>query len=89
MNALLPLLIAAEILYGAACGLLGSRPGAPLWLRWPVPIWNLIAHGGRPPRPRPDYARIALLECELGFTGSPVRELTPFEQGMKNAMERP
>ena len=38
--------------------------------------------------PRPDYARIARLEWELGVGDAPTRELSPFEQGMKRAMER-
>lgn len=37
---------------------------------------------------RPDYARIAVLERELGLTGRPAPELSPFEQGRKRAMER-
>lgn len=85
-TALLPLLLATEIAYGTACGLLGTKPGAPLWLRWPVPIWNFIRHG-RPPKPRPNYARIARLERELGLTGSPPPELSPFEQGMLEALQ--
>ncbi|MEV0220928.1 hypothetical protein [Streptomyces sp. NPDC050704] len=62
------LFIALMVLYGAACGTLGASPGAPLWLRWPMPIWNLIAHDWRRPAPvplRPDYARIDRLEREL------------------------
>lgn len=87
------LLIGLLVLYAAACGTFGSTPGAPLWLRWPLPVWNLIAHDWRRPGPaplRPDYARIAVLERELGIVDHPVSELSPFEQGMRVAMaERP
>ncbi|MEU9777448.1 hypothetical protein [Streptomyces sp. NPDC047968] len=55
------------ILYGIACSTFGSEPGAPLWLRWPAPAWNRIAHDWRRPRPRPDYAKITRLERELGI----------------------
>ncbi|MYR55541.1 hypothetical protein GTY54_04525 [Streptomyces sp. SID625] len=37
-------------------------------LRWPLSVWNRIAHDWRGPTRaarRPDYARIALLEHEL------------------------
>jgi hypothetical protein len=67
---LLALITSAEVLYATACGVFGSRPCAPLWLSWPLPIWNAIAHDWRrPPSPpkRPDYARIARLERELGM----------------------
>ncbi len=40
-------------------------------LRWLAPTWNRIAHDWRRPPatpPRPDYARIAQLERELGLT---------------------
>ncbi|MEU1497227.1 hypothetical protein [Streptomyces sp. NPDC005732] len=68
MNAgLLALITSAEVLYAAACGMFGSRPGAPLWLSWPLPIWNALM-GRRPQPPRPNYARIARLERELGMT---------------------
>ncbi|MFI1485812.1 hypothetical protein [Streptomyces sp. NPDC020747] len=87
------LLIAVLVLYAAACGTFGSTPHAPLWLRWPLPIWNFIAHDWRRPAPvpaRPDYARIAVLERELGLVDSHMPELSPFEQGMRSAMaERP
>ncbi|WP_030344797.1 hypothetical protein [Streptomyces sp. NRRL S-1022] len=64
---IVPLLLSLTVLYGAACGLYGTTPHAPLILRWPLPIWNRIAHDWRRPRPRPDYARIARLERELGI----------------------
>jgi hypothetical protein len=66
---LLALLLSLEVLYAAACGVLGSRPGAPLWLSWPLPIWRSL-RGDRlvaPLPPRPDYERIDQLERELGF----------------------
>ena len=66
MSALLPVIVSAEVLYGVACGLLGARPGAPLWLRWPIPVWEFLRHGPKP-APRPDYAKIARLERELGL----------------------
>ena len=90
-SGLLVLLLAAEVVYAVACAILGSRPGAPLWLRWPLPIWNAIAHDWRPSKPaprRPDYAKIARLERELGFSGAPERELSPFEEGMRRAIAR-
>ena len=64
------LFIAVLVLYAAACGTFGSTPSAPLWLRWPMPVWNLIAHDWRKPAPvaqRPDYAKIERLERELGI----------------------
>lgn len=77
---LLSLLIAVDVLYGTACALLGSRPDAPLWLRWPHPVWKFIRFGPSP-RPRPDYARIALLERQLGLADdapeAPSRSLRP------------
>lgn len=77
----LPLLIAAEVLYGAACGLLGSRPDAPLWLRWPHPIWQFIRNGGPASKPllRPDYDKISRLERELGLV--PVAPERPIRLG--------
>lgn len=67
MNEWMPVIISLEVLYAVACGLLGGRPDAPLWLRWPTPVWNAIAHDWRRPKPRPDYAKIARLERELGI----------------------
>ena len=67
---LLPIWLAALVGYSVACGVVGAEPGAPLWLRWPIPVWNVIAHGWRRPAPvsqRPDYAKIARLERELGI----------------------
>lgn len=61
--------LTVEVLYGAACGVLGSRPGARLWLSWPLPIWRSL-RGNRsvaPLPPRPDYDRIERLEYELGI----------------------
>lgn len=66
------ILLSLLMVYAAACGLLGVESGAPLWLRWPLPVWNWIAHGWRrtPELPRrPDYAKIARLERELGIGG--------------------
>lgn len=89
-----PLLIGLLTVYGVACGVAGAEPDAPLWLRWPLPVWNLIAYDWRCPpaaSKRPDYAKIDRLERELGLTDSPVEELPPFEQGMRRAgvQERP
>ncbi|MEU0590028.1 hypothetical protein [Streptomyces ardesiacus] len=56
--------------YAAICGLLAHNPGMPLWIRWPAPLWNAIAHDWRAPAPtlaRPDYAKIDRLERELGL----------------------
>ena len=75
MNAVLPIVISLTVLYSAACGHFGSEPGAPRWLSWPLPIWNRIAHDWRRPRLRPDYAKIARLERELGV-GRPDEEPT-------------
>lgn len=86
MDALLVLFIGGLVSYSAICGTVGAEPGAPLWLRWPVPIWNFIRHGS-PPKPRPDYARIARLERELGLVDSHLPELSPFEQGMRGVLE--
>lgn len=86
MEVLPALAVGLLTLYAIACGIAGSEPDAPLWLRWPQPIWDFIAHGWRPRRP--DYAKIARLERELGLGGAPARELSPFEEGMKRAMER-
>ncbi|MFF9309866.1 hypothetical protein ACF1BS_03055 [Streptomyces sp. NPDC014748] len=66
----LTLLISVGILYAAACGAFGAERDAPLWLRWPLPLWNRIAHDWRRPIPvpsRPDYAKIERLERELGI----------------------
>ncbi|NED75432.1 hypothetical protein G3I51_24520 [Streptomyces sp. SID9944] len=66
----LTLLISVGILYAAACGALGTERDAPLWLSWPLPLWNWIAHDWRRPTSvaqRPDYAKIARLERELGL----------------------
>ncbi|MFI5687875.1 hypothetical protein [Streptomyces sp. NPDC051636] len=75
MNAVLPIIVSLTALYGFACGHFGIEPGGPLWLSWPLPIWNRIAHDWRHPRPRPNYARIARLEQELGI-GRPEEETT-------------
>lgn len=65
---MLALLLVAEVLYGVACGVFGSRPGAPRWLSWPLPIWRSIKETPRRPAPaRPDYDRIERLERELGM----------------------
>lgn len=65
---LIPIVIPLLTAYAGVCGLAG--PDAPLWLRWPLPIWNWIAHDWRRPAvalTRPDYAKIARLEKELGM----------------------
>lgn len=67
---LLPIWVAALTVYAIVCGVVGAEPGAPWWLRWPIPVWNAIAHDWRRPtaaRQRPDYAKIARLERELGI----------------------
>ena len=65
---LIPVLI-VELVYAFACVTVGARPGAPLWLGWPTVAWDYIRWGRRPApvRPRPDYAKIARLERELGI----------------------
>jgi len=67
VDAVLPIVVSLTVIYGMVCGQLGAEPGAPLWLSWPLPIWNRIAHDWRQPRQRPDYAKIARLERELGI----------------------
>lgn len=64
---LLPIWASALVLYAVACGAAGGEPGSPFWLRWPVKVWNAVAHDWRPRREvrRPDYVQIALLEYEL------------------------
>ena len=67
---LLPIWVAALTGYAILCGTVGAEPGAPWWLRWPMPIWNAIAHDWRRPPSapqRPDYAKIDRLERELGI----------------------
>jgi hypothetical protein len=66
------LILSATIWYGVLCGLLGPRPGARLWLRWPVDIWDQIkstprrlAFTEQPIPRRADYVKIAELEYEL------------------------
>jgi hypothetical protein len=62
------LLLSLAVVYGAACGLYGTEQDAPLWLRWPLPLWNRIAHDWRQPAPvlpRANYTRIAVLEHDL------------------------
>lgn len=70
MDAASPVILSFLTVYAVACALLGTEPGAPLWLRWPMPVWNRIAHDWRRPRPRPNYAKIARLERELGIEGT-------------------
>jgi len=67
--ALLTIAICLMVGYGCLCGLLAEIGEAPRWLRWPLPIWNKLAHDWRAPSPtppRPDYAKIERLERELG-----------------------
>jgi hypothetical protein len=62
------IIVALTIMYAIACGTVGAEPGSPLWLSWPIPIWNRIAHDWRRPAQvagRPDYVQIAMLEHEL------------------------
>lgn len=62
--------ISVITVYAVMCGVAGADSSAPLWLRWPQPIWDFIAHDWRRPPPapkRPDYARIERLERELGL----------------------
>lgn len=93
MDALLVLFVSALVGYSVACGTVGAESDAPLWLSWPLPIWNAIAHDWRRPTPvpaRPDYAKIERLERELGIGDHPLPELSPFEQGLRRGMqERP
>jgi hypothetical protein len=90
---MLVLVMSLTVLYGCVCGLVAEDADAPRWLRWPGTAWKTIAHDWRRPAPmppRPDYARIAVLERELGLVDSHLPELSPFEQGMRSAMaERP
>ena len=67
MSDALVVVLSLAAVYGAICGVYGVEPNAPLLLRWPLPIWNRLAHDWRRPRPRPDYAKIARLERELGI----------------------
>ncbi|MGW6946210.1 hypothetical protein ACWGHD_04705 [Streptomyces xanthophaeus] len=62
---LIPIFV-LELLYAVACVTVGTRPGASLWLSWPMLTWERVLHGPAP-RPRPNYRRIAQLERELGF----------------------
>ncbi|MFF9279546.1 hypothetical protein [Streptomyces griseosporeus] len=62
--------VPAAFAYGITAAALGDRPNAPVWLRWPLAVWNFIASSWRQPAPsppRPDYARINQLERELGL----------------------
>ncbi|MEU9436623.1 hypothetical protein [Streptomyces sp. NPDC048252] len=82
-------LICVTVVYSVMCGIAASNPAAPLWLRWPGPVWDVIAHGWQKPAQgpaRPDYARIAQLERELGIVESALPEPSPFEQGMRRGM---
>ncbi|WP_369214690.1 hypothetical protein [Streptomyces flavofungini] len=72
MAFLLVLAVSLLVGYAAACG--RADPDGPLWLRWPQPVWNWIAHDWRRPAPapaRPDYAKIDRLERELGIIEQP------------------
>jgi hypothetical protein len=65
---LIPVLV-LEFAYLMACVTVGTRPGASLWLRWLTLTWERMVHGPAP-KPRPNYARIAYLERELGMVDS-------------------
>ncbi|MET9150101.1 hypothetical protein ABZX82_02285 [Streptomyces griseoflavus] len=70
MEFLLAFVVGLTVAYAVACGAVSYDPSAPLWLRWPQPMWDLIAHDWRRPMPvveRPDYDHIARLERELGI----------------------
>ena len=70
MDFLLVFVVGMVVAYAVVCGAVGHDSSAPLWLRWPQPIWDWIAHDWRRPAPvarRPDYAKIARLERELGI----------------------
>lgn len=62
MEYLLILLIWLLIGYAVTCG--QAAPDAPPWRQGPVSLWRSIA----PASSRPDYAKIARLERELGMT---------------------
>lgn len=68
MPPVVAVITALEVAYGLACAVAIWHPEAPMWLRWPFALWDWIADGPAP-RPRPNYARIAYLERELGLTG--------------------
>jgi hypothetical protein len=91
VDVLLTIWLCLIVGYACLCGLVAHDEKAPRWLRWPRGVWSAVAHDWRrPPRipRRPDYARIALLERELGLIGAPTHELSPFDEGRKRAMER-
>ena len=65
-------LIVFGVLLYTAYGVLAAtaRPTEPLWYSWPARLWPVMKRHIRPaPQPRPDYAKIARLERELGITG--------------------
>ncbi|MCX5202509.1 hypothetical protein OG897_13755 [Streptomyces sp. NBC_00237] len=66
---LIPILV-AETAYAIICVFYGARPGASMWLRWPLIVWARMAYGPPPakPLPRPNYAKILQLERELGMS---------------------
>ncbi|MER5461690.1 hypothetical protein ABT010_13570 [Streptomyces sp. NPDC002668] len=92
---LIPVII-LEVMYALACVFIGSRPDAPMWLRWPTLFWNgtLFRQRPAPVRPRPDYAKIARLERELGLSDdAPERRryyanLSTFDRAMLDTMRR-
>ncbi|MCX5537701.1 hypothetical protein OG785_45860 [Streptomyces sp. NBC_00006] len=65
MEAVLLIALGLAGVYAVVCGRFGSGADAPRWLAWPLPLWNGVAHDWR--HARPDYAKIARLERELGM----------------------
>ncbi|GGX40852.1 hypothetical protein [Streptomyces noursei] len=73
MDDAFPIIVSVVTVYAVVCGSFGADSGAPLWLRWPLPIWNFIAHDWRRSRSHPNHAKIERLERELGI-GTPRQE---------------
>lgn len=64
------------VLYAVLTTTLGERPDSPLIFRWPSACWRLMAHSWRRPNRKPDHAKIARLERELGMGDSDGRSET-------------